>query len=132
MGDIMLSKYSVKKPFTVLVVVILIIVFGIVSFSKSTMDLFPSIDLPYVVVMTTYPGAAPEQIETNVTEPLEQQMASLENLKNVTSTSSENYSMIILEFNDSADLSTVSVDIRDKIDLVSGSFDDSVEKPIIC
>ena len=128
----MLSKYSVKKPFTVLVVVILIIVFGIVSFSKSTMDLFPSIDLPYVVVMTTYPGAAPEQIETNVTEPLEQQMASLENLKNVTSTSSENYSMIILEFNDSADLSTVSVDIRDKIDLVSGSFDDSVEKPIIC
>ncbi|MEA4922088.1 MAG: efflux RND transporter permease subunit [Eubacteriaceae bacterium] len=127
----MLSKFSVKKPFTILVIVILIIVFGVVAFSKSTMDLFPSIDLPYVMVMTTYPGAAPEQVEKNVSQPMEQQMASLENLKNITSMSYDNYSMIMLEFNNDTDLNTVSVDIRDKIDLVSGSFDDSVEKPVI-
>lgn len=127
----MLPKFSVKKPFTIVVVVILIIVFGIVAFTKMTPDLFPTIDLPYVSVITTYNGAAPEEVEKNVTEPLEKSMGTLDNLKNINSVSAENYSMVMLEFDNGADLDTISVDIRDKIDQVSGSFADSVGKPAI-
>jgi len=127
----MLAGISVKKPFTVLVVIVLIIVFGFVAFSKMTPDLFPAFDLPYVAVITTDSGAAPEEVEKTVTSPMEEQMATLENLKSINSISAENYSMIMLEFNNGADLNTVSVDIRDKIDMVSGQFGDAVEKPII-
>ncbi len=76
----MLSKFSIKKPFTVFVMVVLIIVFGFVSYTKMTPDLFPSMDLPYVVVMTSYFGATPEEVEATVTKPMEQQMATLGNL----------------------------------------------------
>lgn len=127
----MLSKFSVKKPLTVFVAVILILVFGFVSFNKMVPDLYPNIDLPYVAVITAAPGATPEEVEKRVTLPMEQQMSTLEGLDNITSTSGENYSMIMLEFNSDADLSVVSVDIRDKIDLVSGSFGEDIQKPII-
>ena len=65
-----MSRFSVKKPLTVFVVVIVIIALGIVSVMGMTPDLLPSIDLPYVVVMTTYPGATPEEVESEVTKPL--------------------------------------------------------------
>ena len=77
----MLSKMSVRKPFTVLVAVVIIIVFGVVSYTRMTPDLFPSINTPYVIVMTTYPGASPEEAETEITDPLEKQMATLSNIK---------------------------------------------------
>ncbi|HPR24546.1 MAG TPA: efflux RND transporter permease subunit, partial [Bacillota bacterium] len=93
----MLSRISIKKPFTVLVAVILIIVFGVVAYMKMTPDLFPKIDLPYVIVMTSYQGSTPEESEAEVTSPMEQQMASLEDLKNIQSVSGEGYSMIMLE-----------------------------------
>ena len=67
-----MSKFSVKKPLTVLVAVIIVIVLGFVSYSKMTPDLLPNIDMPYVVVVTTYPGASPEKVESSVTKPLEQ------------------------------------------------------------
>ncbi len=127
----MLSRISIKKPFTVLVAVILIIVFGVVAYMKMTPDLFPKIDLPYVIVMTSYQGSTPEESEAEVTSPMEQQMASLEDLKNIQSVSGEGYSMIMLEFSSDADLDTVSVDIRDKIDLVSGSWNENVTKPTV-
>ncbi|MEG0918314.1 MAG: efflux RND transporter permease subunit [Anaerovoracaceae bacterium] len=127
----MLAKFSVKKPFTVLVGVILIIVFGFVSFTRMTPDLFPKIDFPMVMVMTSYPGASSEEIENSISKPLEQQLASLENLESVTSQSQKNASIILLEFADNANLDVVSVNIRDKIDMVKGRFDDSVSSPII-
>lgn len=127
----MVSKFSVKKPLTVLVVVVLILVFGFVSFNKMVPDLYPNIDLPYVAVITAAPGATPEEVEKKVTQPMEQQMATLEGLDNITSSSGENYSMIMLEFDSDTDLSVVSVDIRDKIHLVSGSFGEDIEKPVI-
>ena len=77
----MLSKFSVKKPMTVFVAVIIVIVLGIVSFTRMTPDLMPNLDLPYVVVVTTYPGQSPETVETTVTKPLESSMATLENIK---------------------------------------------------
>ena len=78
----MLSKFSVKKPYTVVVGIVLIIVLGVVSFTKMTVDLLPSMNLPYAIVMTTYPGASPEQIEEVVTKPVEQTMATVSNIKN--------------------------------------------------
>ena len=94
----MLSKFSVKKPFTVFVAVVIVLVFGVISFMKMTPDLFPKINTPYVIVMTTYPGASPEEIETEISEPMEKQLATLSNLKNIMSVSSANYSVIQIEF----------------------------------
>jgi multidrug efflux pump subunit AcrB len=127
----MISKFSIKKPFTIFVMVVLIIVFGFVSYTKMTPDLFPSIDLPYVVVMTSYFGATPEEVEITVTKPMEQQMATLGNLESMQSISAENYSTIILQFKNDTNLDTISVDIRDKIDLVAGQWGEMVSKPIV-
>ena len=80
----MISKFSVKKPYTVIVAVILVIILGIVSFTKMTTDLLPSMELPYAVVMTTYQGASPETVETTVTKPVEQSMATISNIKEET------------------------------------------------
>ena len=92
-----MEKFSVKKPLTVFVVVIVVIALGIVSILGMTPDLLPSIDLPYVVVMTTYPGATPEEVEATVTKPLEQSLATVESLKNIQSVSASNYSLVIME-----------------------------------
>lgn len=126
-----MSKFSVKKPFTVLVAVILVLVMGIVSFTKMTPDLFPDIDMPYVIVVTPYVGATPEKVEDNVTSPLEQNLATLTDIKNVQSVSNSNYSMIILEFENSVNMDTVSTDILQKINLVEGNWEDTVGTPTI-
>lgn len=127
----MFAKFSVKKPFTVLVGVILVIVLGVVSFMNMTPDLLPSIDLPYVVVMTSYPGATPEEVEQTVTKPIEQSMAVVENIKSIESTSSENYSMVMLEFSEDAEMNTVTADIREGLDRISGAWEDTVGTPYI-
>lgn len=127
----MLSKFSVKKPYTVLVGVVMVIVLGIVSFTKMTTDLFPNITLPYVIVMTTYPGASPETVEMVVTKPVESSMATVSNIESISSVSSENYSMVILEFAQSADMNTVSLEIRENLDQIKSYWSDSVGNPII-
>lgn len=127
----MLAKFSVKKPYTVLVTVLLIIILGVVSFTEMTPDLLPSIELPYAVVVTTYVGASPEEVESTVTKPIEQTLATLNNLENVSSTSSENVSMVTLEFSDDANMDAMGVDIREKLDTISGYWDDSVGSPLI-
>ncbi len=130
-SDSLIPKYSVKKPYTVLVMVVAILVLGYVSFTRMTPELFPNINLPYVAVMTPWPGAAPEEVEKNVTIPLEEQLATLEDLKTMQSQSMENYSLILLEFESDANLDIVSVDIRDKVDLADNQFEDTVSDPII-
>ena len=127
----MISKFSVKKPYTVLVGVVLAIVLGIVSFTRMTTDLLPSISLPYVIVMTTYIGASPETVEMVVTKPVESSMATVSNIESISSVSSENYSMVILEFAQSADMNAVSLEIRENLDQIKSYWDDSVGNPII-
>ena len=127
----MISRFSVKKPFTIFVAVVVILVFGVISYMKMVPDLFPSINMPYAIVMTTYPGASPEEVESQITDPLEQQLASINNMKNITSTSNDSYSMIAMEFNDDVNMDAISVDIREKINLISGYWDDSVGEPVI-
>ncbi len=127
----MLGKFSVKKPYTVLVAVILVIVLGVVSFMKMSTDLLPSISLPYVIVMTPYPGASPETVEMVVTKPVEASMATVSNIEGISSVSSENYSTVILEFAQSADMNAVSLEIRENLDQIKSYWDDSVGSPII-
>lgn len=127
----MLGKFSVKKPYTVLVAVVLVIVLGIVSFTRMSTDLLPSISLPYVIVMTPYPGASPETVEMAVTKPVESSMATVSNVEGITSISSENYSMVVLEFSQTTDMNSVSLEIRENLDQIKSYWDDSIGSPII-
>ena len=126
-----MSKFSVKKPMTVFVVVVVIIALGIVSTLNMTPDLLPSMDLPYVVVMTTYPGATPEEVEETVTKPLEQSLSTLENLEGVQSISNANYSMVVLEFESDANMDTAVVNTLQSVDLIEGSWDEAIGSPYI-
>ena len=127
----MISKFSVKRPYTVFVGVILILVLGVVSFTRMTADLLPDINLPYVVIMTTYPGASPETVEMAVTKPIESAMATVSNIEEITSTSGENYSMVILEFSQTTNMDSVSLEIREKLDQIKGYWEDAVGNPVI-
>ena len=126
-----MSKFSVKKPLTVFVAVIAILVLGVVSYMRMTPDLLPNMDFPYVMIMTTYPGASPEKVENEITRPMEQTMSTLEHIKEVTSTSSENYSMVMLEFEESVNMDTIGVDIQQNISTLSAAWDDMVGTPYV-
>lgn len=126
-----MSKFSVRNPLTVFMAVIVAIVLGIVSYTRMTPDLMPSIDLPYVVVVTSYTGATPEKVETVVSKPIEQSMGTLDGIKNITSTSSENVSMIMLEFEEETNMDSATVDILQKLNQVEGYWDDMVGTPYI-
>lgn len=126
-----MSKFSVRNPLTVFMAVIVAIVLGIVSYTRMTPDLMPSIDLPYVVVVTSYAGATPEKVETVVSKPIEQSMGTLDGIKNITSTSSENVSMIMLEFEEETNMDSATVDILQKLNQIEGYWDDMVGTPYI-
>jgi len=126
-----MPKFSVKKPMTIFVVVVMIIALGVVSLMGMTPDLLPSMDLPYIVVMTTYPGATPEEVEQTVTKPLEQGLATTENLKNIQSMSGANYSLVILEFERDTSMDTAVVNVLQSVDLVEGSWDEAIGSPYI-
>ena len=127
----MLSKLSVKKPYTVIVGVILVIVLGAVSLTKMTTDLLPDMSLPYALVITTDMGASPEEVESDVTAPIEASMATTSSIKNVSSASYDNYSMVILEYEQNANMDSVIIEIQQKLDQLEGSFPDGAGKPMI-
>ncbi|MBR2889859.1 MAG: efflux RND transporter permease subunit [Oscillospiraceae bacterium] len=126
-----MPKFSVKKPLTVFVAVIAILVLGVVAYLDMVPDLLPNMDFPYVMIMTTYPGASPEKVESEVTRPLEQSMSTLEHIVEVTSTSSENYSMVMLEFEESVNMDTIGVDIQQAISTLQSGWDDMVGTPYV-
>lgn len=124
-------KSSVNKPITTLMVFTAVIVMGIYSLINIPIDLFPEMDPPFISVMTTYSGANASDIETNVTRPLEDAFNSVDNLKEITSTSSDNLSVISLEFDWGADLNEASNDIRDAIDMIYDYLPEGVNRPTI-
>lgn len=126
-----MPKFSVKKPLTVFVAVLAILVLGVVAYLKMTPDLMPNMDFPYVILVTTDPGASPETVEADITKPLEQSMATLDRIKNVTSSSMDSVSMVVLEFEDGVNMDTVSVDIQQKINQLKGSWSDTVGDPYV-
>ena len=127
----MISKYSVKRPYTVLVAVVLVIVLGVVSLSKMTTDLLPDMSFQYALVITTDMGASPEQVECDVTAPIESAMATTSNIKNISSISYNSYSIVTLEYEQNANMDSVVIEIQQSLDQISGQWDDSIGTPMI-
>ena len=126
-----MAKFSVKKPLTVFVVVLAVVVLGVVAYLRMTPDLLPNMDFPYVVIVTADPGASPELVEEEITRPMEQSMATLDQIKEVTSTSQNSVSMVMLEFEDGVNMDTISVDIQQKISVLEGQWSDTVGTPYV-
>ena len=126
-----MAKFSVKKPLTVFVVVLAVVVLGVVAYLRMTPDLLPNMDFPYVVIVTADPGASPESVEEEITRPMEQSMATLDQIKEVTSTSQNSVSMVMLQFEDGVNMDTISVDIQQKISVLQGQWDDMVGAPYV-
>lgn len=127
----MISKFSVKKPYTVLVCVVLVLVLGVVSLTRMTTDLLPSMSLPYALVITTDVGASPEEVESDVTAPIEAAMATTSNIKNVTSMSYNSYSIVTLEYEQSTNMDSTIIEIQQKLDQLKGNWADTVGSPMI-
>lgn len=126
-----MTKFSVKRPLTVFVVVLAVVVLGIVAYLRMTPDLLPNMDFPYVIIVTADPGASPEAVEEEITRPMEQSMATLDQIKEVTSTSQNSASMVMLEFEDGVNMDTISVDIQQKISVLEGQWSDTVGTPYV-
>ena len=126
-----MAKFSVKRPLTVFVVVLAVVVLGIVAYLRMTPDLLPNMDFPYVIIVTADPGASPEAVEEEITRPMEQSMATLDQIKEVTSTSQNSVSMVMLEFEDGVNMDTISVDIQQKISVLEGEWSDTVGTPYV-
>ena len=123
-------KTSVNNPITTIILFATIAIMGVVSFTRLGIDLFPDIESNAMLVMTTYPGASAEDIETNVTRPIENVLNGVDHLKHMTSTSKENISVVALEFQYGYDIDILVNDVRDKLDMLS-TLPDGVSQPII-
>lgn len=124
-------KFSVKKPFTVLVGIIIAIVLGVVSMMKMQLDLLPEISLPYLLVLTTYPGASAEKIETQICEPMESSLGTINGVKNVFSICNENYGMVQLEFQDDVDLDSAMVKVSGALNTLAPYLPEEAGTPSI-
>ncbi|MBO4985779.1 MAG: efflux RND transporter permease subunit [Bacteroides sp.] len=126
-----LYEGAVKRPIMTTLCFVAVAIFGLFSLSKLPIDLLPDIETNTIMVMTAYPGASASDIENNVTRPLENTLNSVENLKHITSKSSENMSIVTLEFEYGNDIDVLTNDVRDKLDMVSSSLPDDANTPII-
>ena len=124
-----MPKFSVKKPFVVLVGVVMLLVLGFVSFTKMTTDFMPNMNMPYMIVITTYPGASPEKVESEVSEVVENSVGTVNGVKKVTSTSSENSSIVSLQFEDDTDMDAAMVKVSSAVNQVE--LPENAGKPMI-
>ena len=126
-----MSKFSVKKPFTVLVAVIAAITLGFVSLSKLQLDLLPEISLPYLIVITTYPGASAEKVEEEVCKPMEDALGTINGVENIYSICNENYGMVELEFQDGTDLDSAMVKVSSALNTLESYLPEDCGTPSI-
>lgn len=126
-----ITEVSIRRPFAVSMIFLGLVVFGIISITKLPVDLFPNITLPMMVVMTNYPGAGPQEIETQITQPFEKILGTLNNIDNITSTSSENTSLIMLRFTWGTDLDASANDVRDRLGLILPFLPEDAQQPLI-
>ena len=124
-------RKAVNNPVTTSLVFIALAIFGIFSLISISLDRFPKFDANVVMVMSSYPGASAEDIETNLTKVLENSLNGVSDLKNLTSTSKENIALIMLEFNEGVDIDVATNDVRDKLDMVNSVLPDNATLPII-
>ncbi|TES90922.1 MAG: efflux RND transporter permease subunit [Candidatus Cloacimonadota bacterium] len=126
-----ITDVSINRPLAVSMLFLAFIIFGFISLTKLPVDLFPNMSFPMIMVMTGYPGAGPEEIETEITEALERLLGTVNNLDKITSTTSENTSMIMLNFEWGTDLDAAANDVRDKLGIAMPFFPDAAENPLI-
>lgn len=126
-----LTSVSIRRPIFIIMFVLALIVLGWQSRSKMPQELNPKIDFPYVTVLTTYPGAGPNEIETLVSEPIEEAVGSIGNVRNVTSSSQEGVSTVVLEFELGTDLGEAAADVRDKVSAIKSQLPDDIDEPTI-
>ena len=125
----MISKIAIKRPVSTLMIVLMVVLAGILSYMNLDLAYMPSVDYPVAMVSTTYTGVGPEEIEELVTKPLEEALATITGVDTITSVSSAGSSMIAIQFVDGTDLDMISLDIREKIDMVSGRLPDDAGEP---
>ncbi len=127
----MLAKFSVKKPVTITMMILIVIVLGAVSFSKLQIDLLPQMDLPYIMVQTSYQGAGPEEIENIISKPLEQTLSTVENIEAVISISNEGSSLLLMQFAFNTDMDEIMLQIRERVDMIKGFLPDGTSSPLV-
>jgi HAE1 family hydrophobic/amphiphilic exporter-1 len=126
-----IPKFSVKRPVTVIMALLIVAALGVISVTSLSTALFPDMNLPYAVIFTSYEGASPERVETMVTKPIENTMATVSNVKSIQSVSSEGNSSVILEFNTSTNMDSAMIDMREMLDMIKGYFPAEVGSPRI-
>ncbi len=126
-----ISELSVKRPVTILMMVLIIITLGGVALSKLQVDLYPEIEVPVAIVSSSYSGVGPEEIETLISKPLEQSLSTVSNIKSVQSISSEGSSIVVLEFNYGVDMDFAALEMREKVDLIKGALPDDASDPLV-
>ena len=124
-------KTAVNNPITTILVFIAVALFGIFSLVKLPIDFMPRIDTPYIMVITAYPGASAEDIEENISKPLENSLNGVDNLKHISSKSKENISTVFLQFEYGTDNDVATNDVRDKLDMAKNSLPDEANTPIL-
>lgn len=124
-----MPKFSVKKPFVVLVAVVMLLVLGVVSFTKMTTDFLPNMNMPYMIVITTYPGASPEKVETEISEVMESAVGTVNGVKNVMSSSAENSSIVSLEFEEDTNMDAAMVKVSSAVNQIE--LPDNAGTPMI-
>lgn len=126
-----LTDVAIRRPIFIIMFVLALIVLGSQSYNKMPKELNPKIDFPYVTIATVYPGAGPNEIETLVSEPIEKSVSSIGRLRNVTSSSQDGMSMVVLEFELGTDLNAATADVRDKVTSIKGSLPKDIEEPTV-
>lgn len=127
----MFSKLCIRKPVTTIMITLMVFIAGIVSYFNLDQALMPDVDLPIAVVATTYVGASPEEIENLISKPLEEGLGSISNVDTITSVSSANVSMVVLQFVDGTDIDMAAVDMRDKLDQIKSGLPDDAGDPMV-
>ncbi len=126
-----MEKFSVKKPFTVLVAVIMVLMLGFVALTKMQTNLLPDVSTPYLMVVTVYPGASPERVESEVSDVMENALGTISGVETITSTSAENYNLLLMQFNEGTDMNSALVKVSNKIDQTTSSLPSSCLTPSI-
>ena len=126
-----MEKFSVKKPFTVLVAVIMVLMLGFVSISNMQTNLLPDVSTPYLMVVTVYPGASPERVESEVSDVMQNALGTVAGVENITATSAENYSLLLMKFSDDTDMNSAMVKVSNKVDQTTSSLPSSCLTPSI-
>ena len=126
-----MEKFSVKKPFTILVAVIMVLLLGFVSITNLQTNLLPDISTPYLMVVTVYPGASPERVESEVSDVMENALGTVSGVESITATSAENYSLLLMKFAEGTDMNSAMVKTSNKVDQTASSLPGTCLTPSI-